>query len=367
MDRRFRAALPPLFAFLLLLAPVLRAAPAGTNAPPAAAPDPAPPELVYADLLLKFDDYEGQSVRVHGTFHYLQGSEPIFELRMGDRSVNVLLSGMPPEGQRTIREMRQFSETPLAVTGILKRGDAHDNPILLVASKIDVEGGFSTHFLTDGKQGVVTYPEIERYSERFLNSTVTLKGRFDFRDPNRKLFTLWRGVDAVDIDFSRLADEGVQAKLLQEPNFSNQPLTVKGIVRASPGAKGRYMIDAVSVDYPPPPEPGAAPPPAEPNLPKKLDYADLLSDPAPWLGRTVRMRGSFEYRATTPYTLEMRQKDDSIDVIFEKVSAPVQSRIASLAAFSEVGLMITGTPRAYPDAPKRFYIVADQVEFLSQE
>lgn len=329
--------------------------------PPAPAPAPVP-DVAYSDLLLHLDNYEGQTVRVHGTFHYLQSDGPIFELRMGDRSVSVYFNGLPPEGQMSLRELRQFSETPLAVTGAVREGNVHDLPIMIIASRIELEGAGS-QFTYDSKDGFVTYPEIARFSQRFLHSAVTMQGRFDFREPDRTVFTMWRGVDEIDVDFGRLPDD-LQAKLLVEPQFSNRLMTIKGIVRPSPGRKSHYLLEAQSIDFLPPFDANSANA-ADPSKPRDIAYAEVLAAPEKWAGQHVQMRGSFECAGGQPYVFQMRTGSDSIEFIDERLPAPVHARLASLRPFSEAALRVSGTIRAYPDVKNRYYLVADKVEFVT--
>lgn len=329
-------------------------------------PPPPPPEpivdVAYTDLLLHFDDYEGKKVRVHGTFHYLQGNAPIFELRMGDRSVNVYFSTLPPEGQLTIRELRQFSETPLVVTGTVREGNAHDLPVLIMAARVELEGAGS-QFSYDSKDGVITYPEIARFSSRFLHSNVVMLGRFDFREPDRTMFAMWRGVDSIDVDFGRLAIE-VQAKIFVEPQFSGRLLTVKGVVRPAPGRKSHYLLEAQSVEFSPPFDPNSANA-ADPTKPRDISYAEILADPDKWIGQRLQMRGSFECAGGQPYVFQMRTGSDSIEFVDERLPAPIHARLTGLAPFCEAALRVYGTIRAYPDVKNRYYLVADKVDFLA--
>lgn len=320
-----------------------------------------PPEVSYADLSLHLPRYDGKTIRAHGKFHYLQNTAPVFEMLMGDHPVSVFISQLPPESQQVVRGLRPFSDTPLVVTGVPRYGPEHGNDIFIMASKIDVEGS-SAHYSYDPKNGIVTCPEITRFSQRYLNSPATVQGRFDFRSPSENVFTIWRGTDSMEVDFGRLPND-VQTTLLQEPNFSNRVVTVKGVVRPSPLRQGQYRIEASSVEFTAPPA-DAAPAETKPGQPPSATYADLLAKPAAYAGKKVLMRGSYECPATAPHAFQIRVGPDTIEVIGDKLPVSVQNRLHSLTPFTEVALRVTGTVRAYSDSGTRYYLVADKVEFL---
>ena len=325
------------------------------------------PEVGYVDLSLNQEKYIGKEIRVHGRFYYMESKRPIFEMRMGpSQSINVNITLVPPEGQRIIQGLRNFSEVALAVTGTVKEGDRHDNPILIVASKIDIEGAATRYRIDPDEVTVASYAQIVRFAQRYQNSIVTMEGRFDFREPNREQFTLWRGLDSISVSFIHFSDE-LRARFLKEPQFSGQSMKVTGIVRADPAKAGRFMLDAQSVQFPPDPKdvpPEAPPQEGEVAKPKPIAYAKIITDPDKYVGKTVLLAGSFERFTAAPFRFEMRTGWDSIEVVAEKLPRDVQDQLADLGDFSQVLFTVSGTLMAYPNNPKRLYLVADSLDFL---
>jgi len=331
--------------------------------PALAAPAPddsAPPVVTYPDLLVNLATYVGRTVTLKGSFHYMESNRPSFDLHMGEQTVSVSIVNLPPEAQASLRNLRDFSEKPLSVTGVVRQGAFQAAPILLLASSVEI-AGVPTHFVITPSDGVVTYPQIERHYENFLNAEVTMKGRFDFRTPDRQMFSLWRGVGEIEVDFSKLPNPD-RLRLLNEPDFSNQPLTVKGSVAPLPGQKGSYLLLADSLVIPPPPTAGAVDP-AKKGL---TGYGDLLAAPTRYLNHTVRMKGAYDLASDNPYTFQMRQDDDTIEVLYSKIDPQLRDQIAAFPDFSGITFYVTGTIHAYPDAPNRFFLVADKIEIVSE-
>ena len=344
----------PLALLCLLLAAV-----SAFSAP--APDDKAPPVVTYPDLLVNLATYVNKTVTLQGTFHYMEPDKPRFDLHMGEQTVSVSIVDLLPEAQAAIRHLRDFSEKPLTVTGTVRQGAFQAAPVLLLASSVEI-AGVPTHFVITPTDGVVTYPQIERHYENFLNAEVTMKGRFDFRDPDRQMFSLWRGIGEIEVDFSKLPDPD-RLRLLGEPNFSNQPLTVKGSILPLPGApKGSYLLLAASLVIPPPPSPGAVDP-AKKGL---TTYSDLLASPTRYLNHTVRMRGSYDLASDNPFSFQMRQDDDTIEVLYGKIDSQERDQIAAFPDFSNITFLVTGTIHAYPDASNRFFLVADKIEIVSE-
>ncbi|HEY8967351.1 MAG TPA: hypothetical protein VIM58_12950, partial [Candidatus Methylacidiphilales bacterium] len=285
--------------------------------------------------------------------------------RMGPgQSVNVNFTLVPPEGQRIIQNLRNFSEVALSVTGTVKEGDRHDNPILIVASRIDIEGAATRYRIDPYEVTVASYAQIVRFSQRYLNSIVTMEGRFDFRDPNREQFGLWRGLDTITVSFSHLSDD-LRARFLKEPQFSNAQMKITGIVRTDPAHPSRFMLDAQSVEFPAPPP--LSPPAEDPEAakkPKPVPYDKVLADPDKYAGKTVFLSGSFERFTAAPFRFEMRDGWDSLEVVAEKLPQATQEELAGLGDFSQVLFNVTGTLQPYPNDPKKLYLVADTLEFL---
>ena len=349
--------MPGPLALLCLLLALLLPVPA----PAAPAPDDkAPPVVAYPDLLVNLATYIGKTVTLQGTFHFMETNKPSFDLHMGEQTVSVSIVNLPPEAQTAIRRLRDFSEKPITVTGTVRQGPFQGTPVLLLAATVQIPG-VATHFVITPSEGVVTYPQIQRHFENFLNAEVTLKGRFDFRDPDGQMFSLWRGIGEIEVDFSKLPDAD-RLHLLAEPDFSNHPLTVKGFVFPLPGRKGSYFLQAQSLEIPPPPTPGAVDP-AKKGL---TSYSDLLADPTRYLNHTVRMRGSYDLASDNPFTFQMRQEGDTIEVLYDKIDPQLRDQIAAFPDFSNITFFVNGTVHAYPDAPNRFFLVADKIEIVSE-
>ncbi len=365
----FRPFRPALLGCLLCSVPWIGGAqqPAASPSAPGKSASGGLPEVGYAELSLNQARYLGKDVRVHGRFYYMETRQPIFEMRMGPaQSVNVNVTLVPPEGQRIIQGLRNFSEVPLAITGTVKEGDPHDNPILIVASKIDIEGAATRYRIDPNEIPIVSYAQIVRFSQRYLNTIVTMEGRFDFREPNRQQFTLWRGLDSITVNFSRLGAD-LRTRFLNEPQFSGQSMRVTGIVRTDLARPGRYKLDAQSIEFPAPPTAAQAEaPPADGSAPKPkpMNYADVLADPAKYAGKTVLLQGSFERFTSPPFRFEMRTGWDSLEVVSEKLPRDVQEQLGELGDFSQILFTVSGTLTPYPNNPQRFFLVADELNFL---
>ncbi|SDU19694.1 hypothetical protein SAMN05444156_2543 [Verrucomicrobium sp. GAS474] len=361
--RSFSLALLPLLGFVLPLSSLAATAPAAPAA--ADAKGGGLPEVGYVALSLNQEKYLGKEVRVHGKFYYMESKRPIFEMRMGpSQSVNVLITLVSPEGKRIVQGLRNFSEVALAVTGTVKEGDRHDNPILIVASKIDIEGAATRYRIDPVEVGIASYAQIGHFSQRYLNSIVTMEGRFDFREPNREQFTLWRGLDSILVNFSHLSDD-LRKRFLNEPQFSGQSMKVTGIVRTDPAKPNRFMLDAQSVSFPEPPKTAEeTPQDGEAKKPKPLPYDKVLAEPDKYVGKTVLLSGSFERFTAAPFRFEMRSGWDSLEVVAEKLPRSIQEELGELGDFSQVLFTVSGTLVAYPNDPKKLYLVADQLDFL---
>jgi len=78
------------------------------------------------------------------------------------------------------------------------------------------------------------------------------------------------------------------------------------------------------------------------------------------------MKGAYDLASPNPFTFQMRQEGDTIEVIYERIDPSLRAQIAAFPDFSGISFYVTGTVHAYPDVPSRFYLVADKIELISQ-
>lgn len=317
-----------------------------------------PLELTYVDLKLDLPKIVKKLVRLKGGFHYLDEGESSFVLRLDNNPVIVDMTKLPQESQEAVRAIRDFSETPVTVTGTVTRGGVQRDQPTVVAERIDIEDT-STRNSYRSRRGVVTVPELRVNPPRYLETSVSMQGRFDFVQPGRESFRFWRGVDEVEVDFSHLSPE-TQRQILSLKNFSDQSLKVSGILKGPPSGEVAFGLDATSIQIDPIPDAASAAAP-QGEADDGLSYANILLNPDRYLNNEQTIKGGFELCDPHRKLMQIWQGGDSMEVYYRDLPQDQINLIESQHPFSSIVIVVSGMIHPYPRAPHRFMIEAHSV------
>jgi hypothetical protein len=321
----------------------------------------APRSLDYPELRLKYLDLIGEELLVRGEFNYLMEDGETLQMRMGEGTVEVSYRGLAPDIKAAVRDLRNFSRTPLTVKGVLRQGGVAGNKILIEAEQLDIDAT-STRLAVASRRGIVTVPEIRLNPFRMLNSQVTMEGRFNFREPARKVFRVWRGVDAIDVEYGQLS-EALQKEVLMVPNFSDRPLKVTGVLRSTGRAEAAYQIEATALQIEEAPDQAQLMSLEATNKKADITYSDLLLNPERYIKQKVMLKGGYETRDPLRKVFEIWQGGDSIEVFYQNLPTSQIKLIESLPPFSSLVMVVNGQAENYHRAPRRFFIIAENVVF----
>lgn len=322
--------------------------------------DPAPLTPVeYPELRLHLDRLAKKMVQVSGTFHYLAEDGKSFQLRMGEHTIDVQFDAIGAEAQQALRELRNFSDVRILVTGRVERAGVQNDRILLVADKVDIQDE-STRMAFDSRRGIVTVPEIRVNPFRYLHNSITMQGRFDFRDPNLELFRLWRGVDVIEVDYQALS-KAQRREILGIKNFSDRPMRVTGNLRPAKTVGVAYHLDATALEIEPLLDESQLVALEAQRKSKDISYADIIRKPERYVGKLVELKGGFEVQEPLRRVVELWQGGDSIEIFYEQVPAEQMRVIQDLKPFSSAIVVVQGKVQAYEKASRRYFIMAKSI------
>ncbi len=338
-----------------------------------------PTEVTYIDLRINLDNLMNKRVKIRGGFNYLNTDRRSFLIKNGEGLVLIDMKDLQQETKNEVLELRNFSDIPLTVIGVVNLVGVQNDQPAIRAEQIEIEQA-PTQNIYDSRKGIVTVPEIRVSSFRYLNSSVVMQGRFDFRETSQQTFGLWRGVDEVQVDYSQLPVD-TRRQILGLQNFSNRGMRVTGILRLPTTSDVAYKLDATAIVLDP--EVNESQSSAEETQKKTLDitYAQILRESERYLNKTritkklkeidpktnkVKeynpiMKGAFEVCDPQRKVMQIWQGEDSIEVNYHDLPPDQVELIESQKPFNSIIFDITGVVRVYPKTPGRFFFEASKI------
>jgi len=98
----------------------------------------------------------------------------------------------------------------------------------------------------------------------------------------------------------------------------------------------------------------------------QVSYTDILLQPAKYLNKTVTMKGGFSYKNNERKSFTIKQGDDSVEIVYEKLSQKEKEAILAEKNFSWSPVVATGVLMRYSDAENTFYVEAENVAFVAE-
>lgn len=206
-------------------------------------PGPAP-EVQFEDIRRQPDKYLNQSVQMKGALYSQATNRWLFNLSQGgQRRIDVLYDGLPPEKRAAILQQRKPSAfEAIAVTVV---GTVHRQSPTSVYYEIR-----ATDVVMSAPAPVqrIQYTDILLQPEEYIERIAQMKGTFDYKVTETQSFYMTQGDNKIDVFYENLPLEK-QALILQQKNFSKTAVTVVGTVKRFNNRQNTYYIMATDVVF----------------------------------------------------------------------------------------------------------------------
>ena len=94
----------------------------------------------------------------------------------------------------------------------------------------------------------LNYNDILLSPEKFVGKKATMQGKFSYKNPRQKYFTIKQGDNRIKVYYENLS-KNVQASILNQKDYSNILVTVKGTVYQYTDLQNSYYIEASNISW----------------------------------------------------------------------------------------------------------------------
>ncbi len=201
----------------------------------------------------------------------------------------------------------------------------------------------------------ITYSDILSDPSQYVGKIGTMKGLFAYSEPLKESFTIDQNGRLIEIFYRDLPSRDKDTILAQRKH-SKLPVTITGVIRRFENSSNAYYINASSLETS-----GSSAPAAASRV--YVAYADILSNPVRYVGKTVSMKGNFVYSEPMRESFVFDQNGNMVEVFYRDLPQNSKDVILAQRKNSKKTVIATGVIQKFANNANTYFLNAISFSF----
>jgi len=201
----------------------------------------------------------------------------------------------------------------------------------------------------------VSYSDILANPSQYIGKTGTLTGLFVYSEPMKESFTIDQNGKLIEIFYRELPSPDKDMILLLK-KYSKVPITITGMIHRFENSSTTYYVNASSLGTA-----GSSAPTVSSR--RQVAYADILSNPSQYIGKTVTMKGAFLYSDHMRESFMLDQNGSQVEVFYRDLPQSGKDVILSQRKYSKKQVIATGVIQKFANSANSYFLNATSFSF----